>query len=102
MKSQPVVIKDVLDGILKNLGGGKVSQAGVLDTAWVKVIGEAGARHARPIDIREGILVVHVDSSSWLHKLTMEKRRILAQIKSELGEGPVKDIKLRIGPIGEI
>lgn len=99
MKSQPVVIKDVLDGILRNLGGGKVSQAGVLDAVWVKAIGEAGARHARPIDIRERILVVHVDSSSWLHKLTMEKMRILAQIKSELGEGPVKDIKLRIGSL---
>ena len=96
MKSRPVVIKDVLDGILRDLGGGRVPQAGVLSAAWEKAIGEAGTKHAKLIDIREGVLVVHVDSSSWLHKLTMEKMKILVQLKNELGEGPVKDIKLRI------
>lgn len=99
MKSQPVVIKDVLDGILNNLVGGKASQAGIIGAVWAEAIGEAGARHAKPMDMREGILIVHVDSSSWLHKLTMEKMRILTQIKNELGESSIKDIKLRIGEI---
>ena len=99
MKNRPVIIKDVLDSVLRDLGGGKVSQAGVIGAVWVKAAGEAAAKHAKPVDIREGVLVVHVDSSSWLHKLTMEKAGILAQIKNELGESPVKDIKLRIGEI---
>ncbi|MFA5339527.1 MAG: DUF721 domain-containing protein [Candidatus Omnitrophota bacterium] len=99
MKNRPVAIKDVLDGILKNLGGGKVSQAGAIGAVWAKAAGDAAAKHAKPVDIKEEVLVVHVDSSSWLHRLTMEKAGILAKIKSELGEGPVKDIKLRIGEI---
>lgn len=99
MKSRPVAIKDVLDGILRDLGGGKVPRAGTIGEAWVKAAGEPAARHAKPVDTREGVLVVHVDSSSWLHKLTMEKAGILARLKNELGEGPVKDIKLRIGPL---
>lgn len=97
MKNQPVIIKDLLDGILDNLGGGKISQVRILNAAWSKAVGEIGAKHAKPIDVKEGVLVIHVDSSSWLHKLTMEKERILAQIKNELGEDPIKDIKLRIG-----
>ncbi|MDD5072220.1 MAG: DUF721 domain-containing protein [Candidatus Omnitrophica bacterium] len=97
MKNRPVAIKDVLDGILRDLGGGKVSQAGMIGDIWMKAAGEVAVKHAKPIDIKEGVLVVHVDSSSWLHKLTMEKAGILAKIKSELGDGPVKDIKLRIG-----
>src|SRR3989338_6703829 len=97
MKSQPVVIKDVLDGILRNLGGGKVSQAGILGAVWAKAIGEAGAKHAKPMDIREGVLIVHVDSSIWLKKWRMKKIKILAKKKNELGESQVKDIKLRIG-----
>ncbi len=99
MKGRPVVIKDVLDVILRDMGGGKVSQAGMLGAVWAQAVGDAAVKHAKPIDIKEGILVVHVDSSSWLHKLTMEKAGILARIKNELGEGPVKDIKLRIGEI---
>ncbi|MDD4878865.1 MAG: DUF721 domain-containing protein [Candidatus Omnitrophica bacterium] len=99
MKSRPVAIKDVLDGILRDLGGGKVSQAGTIGGIWVKAAGESASKHAKPIDIKEGVLVVHVDSSSWLHKLTMEKAGILTRVKNELGEGPVRDIKLRIGEI---
>lgn len=93
------MIKDVLDGILKNLGSGKVPRAGILGAAWMKAVGEPGAKHAKPVDLREGVLVVHVDSSGWLHKLTMEKMSILAKIKNELGDCPVNDIKLRIGEI---
>ena len=99
MKNRPVAIKDVLDGILGSLGGGKVLQAGVLGDIWARAAGEAAAKHAKPADIKEGVLVVHVDSSGWLHRLTMEKAGILARIKNELGEGPVKDIKMRIGEI---
>ena len=99
MKNQPVAIKDVLDGILKNLGGGKISQAGILDAAWAKAVGGQCVKHAKPIDIKDGVLIIHVDSSIWLHKLAAEKSKILAQIKTDLGEGPVRDMKLRIGEI---
>lgn len=99
MKKRPVAIKQVVDGILKDLGAGRAAQADTLSDLWQKAVGENGVKHARPVDVKEGILVVHVDSSGWLHKLTMEKTEILRQIIGGLGEGSVKDIKLRIGEI---
>ena len=102
MKAKPVTISEAMDVVLKGLGGGRGPQAGSVSAAWAKAAGEDGMKHAKPVDIRDGVLIIHVDSSGWLHKLTMEKIRLLTGIKTELGEDLVRDIKLRIGPTGPI
>lgn len=99
MKREAVAIKDVVGDIIKKLETGRGSQAGILSACWADIIGEENLKHAKPVDLREGILVVHVDSSSWVHKLSMEKPKILARMKEKTGEGIIKDIKLRIGEL---
>lgn len=99
MKNGPVAISQAVEAVLRGLGSARAPQADSLGKAWLKAAGEKSIKHARPVDIKDGVLVVHVDSSAWLHKLTMEKIKILSQIKDELGEDLVKDIKLRIGEI---
>ena len=97
MKGKPVAIKDVVGDIIKKLETGKGLQAEALSACWARAIGQENLRHAKPVELREGILIVHVDSSSWIHKLSMEKPKILMKMKDEMGEGTIKDIKLRIG-----
>lgn len=99
MNKRPVAIKEVVDDVIKNLGGGRALHARTLKDSWAKAIGEDGLKHAKPADFKDGILIVHVDSSSWLHKLTMEKARILAYVKDDIGADVIKDIKLRIGEL---
>jgi len=99
MKGAPVPISKAVEAVLRGLGSGRAPQADSLGKAWSRAAGENSVKHTRPVDIKDGVLVVHVDSSGWLHKLTMEKIKILSQIKGELGEDLIKDIKLRIGPI---
>ncbi len=99
MKKEPVVIKNVVEEVIRNLGAGKVSQAETLEGAWTKAVGRESLRHARPVEIKGNVLIVHVDSSSWLHKLSMERVKILSQLKDDLGDGMIEDIKLRIGEL---
>lgn len=99
MKARPTAITEAMEAVLKGLGGGRGPQAGSVSAAWAKVAGEDGTKHTKPVDIRDGVLIVHVDSSGWLHKLTMEKMRLLSGIKRDIGEDLVRDIKLRIGEI---
>jgi len=94
-----VPISRALETVIKDLGDGKARNAVLLSMTWSKAAGEGSAKHAKPVDMKEGVLIVHVDSSGWLHKLTMEKIRILSQINRDLGEGSVRDIKLKIGEI---
>lgn len=96
MKQKPVAIKDVVEGVIKKLG---VSKAEKINSSWAKAIGESNIQHARPVEVKDKTLIVHVDSSSWLHKLSMEKVQLLTLLKDDLGEEIVADIKLRIGAL---
>ncbi len=96
MKQKPVAIKGVVEEVLKKLG---VSKAEKINSSWAKAIGESNIKHARPVEVKDKTLIVHVDSSSWLHKLSMEKIQLLTSLKDDLGEDIVADIKLRIGAL---
>jgi len=99
VKNGPVAISQAVEAVLRGLGSGKVPQADSLSKAWAKSAGGNSAKHTRPVDIKDGVLIVHVDSSGWLHQLTMEKMKILSQMRKEMGMDVIKDIKLRIGEI---
>ncbi len=99
MKRRAVAIKDVVGDIIRKLETGRGSQAEALNAGWVSAIGQENLRHAKPVELRDGILIVHVDSSSWIHKLSMEKAKILVKMKDRVGEDVIKDIKLRIGEL---
>lgn len=99
MKKKPVAISGVVGEIIRKLETGRGSQAGALNDSWARVIGRDNVRHARPVELKNGILIIHVDSSIWIHKLSMEKSAVLAKMKSEIGEDVIKDIKLRIGEL---
>jgi predicted nucleic acid-binding Zn ribbon protein len=102
MKAKPIAISEAMEAVLRGLGGGRGPQACSVSAVWAKAAGEDGLKHAKPVDIKDGVLIVHVDSSGWLHKLTMEKIQLLSKIKEGLGDDIVKDLKLRIGPVGPV
>ncbi|MFH1779445.1 MAG: DUF721 domain-containing protein [Candidatus Omnitrophota bacterium] len=97
MKKQPVVIKNIVENIIKKIEPEKIFKTEVLNSSWAKAIGEDNLRHAKPVEVKNKVLIVHVDSSSWLHKLTMEKARLLTRLRNDLGEDIIEDIRLRIG-----
>lgn len=97
MKKQPVVIKNIVEDIIKKIEPEKIFKTEVLNSSWAKAIGEDNIRHAKPVEVKNKVLIVHVDSSGWLHKLTMEKTRLLTRLRNDLGEDIIKDIRLRIG-----
>ena len=62
-------------------------------------MGEIIAENARPAAFKGKILLVHVNSSPWLHQLSFLKKDILARINRELGQDLVDEIKFKIGPL---
>ena len=66
---------------------------------WDKAVGEIIAENARPAAFKGKILLVHVNSSPWLHQLSFLKKDILARINRELGQDLVDEIKFKIGPL---
>ena len=66
---------------------------------WDRAVGEIIAENARPAAFKGKILLVHVNSSPWLHQLSFLKKDILTRINRELGQDLVDEIKFKIGPL---
>ena len=88
----------IMGSLLKDLGLEERVKVGRLFSLWDEIVGEQVARHARPVEYRRGILVVSVDSSTWLAELSQYmKPEILKKLRSRAGSLVIKDIKFRMG-----
>jgi hypothetical protein len=63
---------------------------------WAGVVGPDGARRSRPESLRQGVLTVAVDSSPWLHELTLRSGELLARVQASHG-GAVTALRFALG-----
>ncbi|VFQ42903.1 protein of unknown function duf721/upf0232 [Desulfoluna butyratoxydans] len=68
---------------------------------WTEAVGEEVARHTRPKAFKGSLLLVTVDSSVWIHHLSMMKDEIVARINTQLGEDTLREIRFSIGHVAE-
>ena len=96
---RPEDIKGIVSkviGKIEKQGPGKKEK---ILNAWKKSAGEKAASHSRPVGIRRKVLTVEIDSSTWLYELSLKKKHILRDIKKELGQGNMEDIRFRMGDV---
>lgn len=58
---------------------------------WPKIVGTQIAKHARPDSLKDGVLFVEVDSSSWAQELIFQKELILKRLQKNTSD----DIEIR-------
>jgi len=61
---------------------------------WTATVGPTIAAHARPAQLRRGILVVTVDGPEWMQELQYVKRDLCAKLNTRLGSSVVRDVYL--------
>ena len=61
---------------------------------WTSTVGATIAAHARPAQLRRGVLVVSVDGPEWMHELQYVKRDVCTKLNARLGSPVVRDIYL--------
>jgi len=83
-------------GAIEKQGPGKKEKVAA---SWKRAAGERAAGHSRPVSIKQQVLTIEVDSSTWLYTLSLKRASILKDIKSALKEYKVEDIRFRIGDI---
>jgi predicted nucleic acid-binding Zn ribbon protein len=65
---------------------------------WQQIVGADVARHAQPVALRKGTLVVAVDHPVWLQELSRYHKPLLLQkVQNSIGKQAVRDIVFRIG-----
>lgn len=69
-----------------------------IQQAWSKIVGHKLAAHTRPVSIRKGKLVVHVDRPGENYELSFERERVASRIKKIAGD-KILTIVVRAGKI---
>jgi hypothetical protein len=64
--------------------------------AWAEVAGADVARRSTPHSLTNGVLVVHVDNSPWLHELTLRSDDLAARLVRRFPA--VRVVRFMLGP----
>ena len=85
----------ILGSVLKKHDISKVSTLGRFTGSWDGLVGSSISAHTSPIDLRDGILFILVDSPVWMQQLSFLK----AEMLEKLSKHGVSDIMLRLGRV---
>jgi predicted nucleic acid-binding Zn ribbon protein len=94
---EPAALGESLDRLVRGLGAPSAATVGGLFERWAEVVGDRVADHARPVSLRDGILVVAVDDPAWAPQLRFLEPEILARVREVLGEDDVTSLQVRAG-----
>ena len=92
-------IGDLIGSVIKKLGAKTRFTEEEIKSAWEEAVGEAAARHTKPVSLRKAILLINVDNSGWLYELAIKKKKILKKLEESNSNKKIKDVRLRIGEI---
>lgn len=92
--AKPERIKPIVDKIMGRL---RKEDMGSVRNCWEVLLGEDIANHARPVSIKNGKLIVEVDSSTWLQHLTLKRKEILKKLAEGLSGQSIREICFRHG-----
>ncbi len=90
-------IAKTIEEVLQKL---TVKQAGPqqkISDALGAVLSAQERGHAEIEGIKDGVLLLRVDSPNWKFALNLKKRQILSGIKEKSGENIIKEIKMIVG-----
>jgi len=88
----------LVPAVMKQLGLEQRLQRAQVFYLWTDIVGSDIARHAQPVSLRNGLLVIAVDHPVWLQELVRyDKPVILQKVRERVGKKVVRDICFRIG-----
>jgi len=98
-KSEPEHVSTLVPTVVARIGGERRGREQQVFSVYTDIGGDFLRRHSRPDSLRDGTLVVRVESSAIAHHLTLLRGEILRKMVPLLPPGTVSDIRTRVGRI---
>jgi hypothetical protein len=96
MRKQSLLpVDSLLNSLFRDLGISERIRIETLRRKWHTIIAEPLSNHTAPADIKDGKLVIAVDSPAWLQHLKFLKKEIADKLKPH----GVSDIRLKLGNV---
>jgi predicted nucleic acid-binding Zn ribbon protein len=85
-----------LGPLAASLGAPAPDVLGRLFAGWEQVVGPDVAAHARPVSLRDGVLLLSVDHPAWATQLGYLRSDLLARIGAAIGSETVTELRIRV------
>jgi len=95
-QNEPRPIGETVDRVLRGLGNPGIAAVQTVFTEWDALVGTDTAAHAKPVSLDGQCLLVVVDQPAWATRFRFEQAGLLERFASELGEGVVTRIEVRV------
>ncbi|MCA1794496.1 MAG: DUF721 domain-containing protein [Desulfotignum sp.] len=92
-------ISDILTTALKKYRPAKDTEMTRIWDIWDTAVGRPIAMNAKPDTFKDGVLIVNVSSSSWIHQLKFLEKQIISNINQHMGACLIRQIRFKIGKI---
>jgi predicted nucleic acid-binding Zn ribbon protein len=89
-------IGDILRGYLLERGWSGNNPYSSVFLRWEEIAGEELSRHARPIEIEDGILIVEADHPGWVQMVSLRKDGLLRSISDAAPSAEIKDVRVKL------
>ncbi|HLI53066.1 MAG TPA: DUF721 domain-containing protein [Acidimicrobiales bacterium] len=93
---EPRPVADSLERVARRMGAPRPAVASVVFSRWEELVGPDIAGHAKPVSLRDGVLVLAVDHPAWAAQLGYMVGEIGERIAAAAGAGAVNEIRLRV------
>jgi predicted nucleic acid-binding Zn ribbon protein len=81
LSPDPIPLSQSLDALMRSLSGGPRAVVAGVFARWEEAVGEAVARHAQPMKIERGRLLVEVDEPGWATQLRFLENDLLERLR---------------------
>ncbi|HKK99806.1 MAG TPA: DUF721 domain-containing protein [Desulfotignum sp.] len=92
-------ISDILTTALKKYRPSQDTDMTRIWDIWDTAVGRPIAMNAKPDTFKDGVLVVNVSSSSWIHQLKFLEKQIISNINQHMESRLIRQIRFKIGNI---
>jgi hypothetical protein len=89
-------IKELIDQIIGNCRISDNSEFIEIQKIWMRNFDTDITKNAQPAALKNGILFIHVKSSTLIHQLRFMVNDIIAVMNQSLGDDRISDIKFKI------
>ena len=91
-------IKNIVNKVFANIPGSAApNRPEEIGRVWEKILKQHGLTQAKIIGLKEGTLIVNIDSPARLYQFNLKKKKIAEDLNREIAE--IKKIYFKIGKI---
>ncbi len=92
-------ISDILKSALGKYRPAKDTRMTRIWDIWDEAVGKPIAMNAKPDAFKDGVLMVNVSSSAWIHQLKFLEKEMISNINKQLDQPVITQLRFKIGKI---